>query len=220
MKTTKFLIPTAAIVVSALTSCENPADKTTGAEVKDPVETPAEQTAEPSTDSTRFVITSDSTISFVGSKVTGSHDGGFKSFTGHFTADTDHQVSGGKIVIDMESTWADDDKLTTHLKSEDFFHIEEHPESVFTVTSVEHQDGDQYAISGNLKLRGVEKNITFPATATTTDAGVKIDAEFDINRTDWGIVYKGKADDLIREEVVIKFDLTAKPEKASDNTDA
>ena len=210
---TKFntiIIPTTAIFAAALTSCENPADKTTEADVKDAVDV-----EEPSTDDaasmTRYVISTDSTISFVGSKVTGSHDGGFKTFTGHFTTDENHEVNGGQIMIDMSTTWADDDKLTKHLKSEDFFYIEEHPESHFTVTSVEKKDGNNYAISGNLKLRGVEKNITFPATATTTDDGVKIDAEFDIDRTDWGIVYKGKADDLIRPEVVIKFDLTASP---------
>ena len=41
---------------------------------------------------------------------------------------------------------------------------------------------------------------------------VNIKAEFDINRKDFGIVYAGKADDLIRDEVVIRLDLTAKPE--------
>ena len=38
---------------------------------------------------------------------------------------------------------------------------------------------------------------------------VKTKAEFSINRKDFNIVYKGKPDDLIREEVVIKFDITA-----------
>jgi polyisoprenoid-binding protein YceI len=61
-------------------------------------------------------------------------------------------------------------------------------------------------------LRGVEKNITFPATATMDGDAIKVQAEFDIKRKDWGIVYAGKADDLIRNEVVIKFDLTATPE--------
>jgi polyisoprenoid-binding protein YceI len=210
MKSLSYLVPSAsALLVFTLASCENPADGTADAEVSDAVEIAAE-----SEGAVRYVITRDSEISFVGSKVTGSHDGGFKDFAGHFSVDGDEAVTGGEIVIDMESTWADDDKLTGHLKSEDFFHIEAHPESVFTVTSVEKNEDGGYMVSGNLKLRGEEKNITFPATASTTADGVKIDAEFDINRTDWGIVYKGKADDLIREEVVIRFDLTAKPEGA------
>jgi hypothetical protein len=37
-------------------------------------------------------------------------------------------------------------------------------------------------------------------------------SEFDINRKDFGIVYPGKPDDLIRDEVVIRLDLKATPE--------
>ena len=42
---------------------------------------------------------------------------------------------------------------------------------------------------------------------TVTADTVSVDAEFAINRKDFGIVYKGKADDLIRDEVVIKLNL-------------
>ncbi|BCX48859.1 hypothetical protein HAHE_27670 [Haloferula helveola] len=204
MKATTIIAPS--LIAAALVSCENPADKTADATTTDAVEAPSE-----SATGAKYVIADGSTISFVGSKVTGSHDGGFKSFTGSFSVDESGEVTGGTISIDMDSTWSDAEKLTGHLKSEDFFHVEEHPESTFTVTQVEKSDSG-YSISGNLKLRGVEKNITFPATASKDGDTVKVQAEFDINRKDWGIVYAGKADDLIRDEVVIKFDLTASPE--------
>ena len=203
MKTNILIIPS--LFAAALVSCENPADQTTDATTTDAVE------ANGSAEGTSYVLADGSSISFVGSKVTGKHDGGFKAFTGGFTVDEDGEVTGGEIVIDMDSTWSDADKLTEHLKAEDFFHVAEHPESKFTVTGVEKTDSG-YSISGNLLLRGVEKNITFPATATKDGDMVKVAAEFDIKRKDWGIVYAGKADDLIRNEVVIKFDLTAEPE--------
>jgi polyisoprenoid-binding protein YceI len=203
MKPTTIILNTA--LAAAFVSCENPADKTADATTTEAVETSGAPAA-----GTTYVITDESTISFVGSKVTGRHDGGFKSFSGSFTVDDD-SVTGGEITINMASTWSDAEKLTGHLKSEDFFHIEEHPESKFTVTGVEKTD-EAYTISGNLLLRGVEKNITFPATATMDGDAIKVQAEFDIKRKDWGIVYAGKADDLIRNEVVIKFDLTATPE--------
>lgn len=189
----------------ALVSCENPADNTADAATTDAV------TPTASAEGTAYAIADTSTITFVGSKVTGSHDGGFKAFSGTFTVNDDDEVTGGEIVIDMNSTWSDADKLTEHLKAEDFFHVAEHPESKFTVTGVE-KSGEGYSISGNLMLRGVEKNITFPASASKDGDAVKVTAEFDIKRKDWGIVYAGKADDLIRDEVVIKFDLTAAPE--------
>ena len=204
MKST--LIPVAAFAV-ALASCENPADNTADAAVKEAVEPAAS-----ATQGVRYVLAPTSTIGFVGSKVTGSHEGGFKTLSGHFNVDADDEVSGGTIVIDMDSTWSDADKLTEHLKSADFFDVPNHKESTFTVTSVEKTGEGAYNVSGNLKLRGTEKNITFPATATKDGDTVKVTAEFDIKRKDWGIVYAGKADDLIRDEVVIKFDLTATPE--------
>ncbi len=44
--------------------------------------------------------------------------------------------------------------------------------------------------------------------------GISAIAEFSIKRFDFGIVYPGKADDLIRDEVLIKLDLRAAPESA------
>jgi hypothetical protein len=51
--------------------------------------------------------------------------------------------------------------------------------------------------------------VTFPATIAVDDSSVSVKSEFSINRKDFGIVYAGKADDLIRDDVVIKLDLNA-----------
>jgi hypothetical protein len=42
---------------------------------------------------------------------------------------------------------------------------------------------------------------------------VTVDSEFAINRKDFGIVYAGKADDLVRDDVVIKLDLKSPRQK-------
>ena len=68
-------------LAALISSCGNPADTTTDAEVTDAVEKETITTSE----GVKYVFTEDSTIGFTGSKVTGSHDGGFKTFTGHFT---------------------------------------------------------------------------------------------------------------------------------------
>ena len=62
-------------------------------------------------------------------------------------------------------------------------------------------------------MRGVKKSVKFPATITITPADVAVKAEFAINRKDFGIVYAGKADDLIRDDVVIKLDLKSARKK-------
>ena len=192
-------------------SCENPADKTESAVVGDAVEVDA--AADVTADAVTYTIQSSSEINFVGSKVTGSHDGGFKTFTGSFTvADGKLVGTGHRVVIDMSSVWSDNDNLTAHLKNEDFFDIENHAESIFELTGLEETGANEFRVSGNLTLTGNTRNITFPATASVDGESVSIHAKFDINRKDFGIVYSGRADDLIRDEVVIELKITAAPE--------
>ena len=64
-------------------------------------------------------------------------------------------------------------------------------------------------VTGDLELRGQKKAVTFPAVIKVAPDSVSVAAEFAINRKDFGIVYAGKADDLIREDVVIKLDLNS-----------
>lgn len=189
-------------------ACENPADKTEAATVKDAVE----NTVSTAEGGTKYDFAESSTVNFIGSKVTGSHSGGFKKVTGHFTVKEGALVGNDhKVVIDINSLWSDADKLTGHLKSADFFDAEQFPESTFEATSLTRKSDTSYEVSGNFTLHGVTKNITFPATVTESGESVKIASRFDINRKDFGIVYAGKTDDLIRDEVVIELALEVKP---------
>jgi polyisoprenoid-binding protein YceI len=203
------LLPLSIVFVS----CDNPADKTESATVTDAVETPA-TTAAPAQGGVTYALQPESEIHFVGSKVTGSHNGGFKTFTGTFTvADGKLVGTGQKIEIQMDSIWSDNDNLTGHLKNEDFFNVEKHPTSTFELTGLEAGEGEgAYKVSGNLTILGNTRNLTFPATAKMDGEKATIHAKFDINRTDWGITYAGKADDLIRNEVVIELKLVAAPQ--------
>src|SRR5262245_42197309 len=80
-----------------------------------------------------FKLTGDNTeIKFTGTKKAGKHDGGFKKLTGTAT------VEGDKIAIDVEieteSLYSDNDGLTRHLKSGDFFGVKDNPKSTFKTT--------------------------------------------------------------------------------------
>lgn len=207
MKNKTLILASAAALLFA--ACENPADKTTNATVSDAVKV----TATAATAGVKYAFSPASEILFIGSKVTGSHHGGFRKFTGSFTvADKALVGTGQKIVIDMNSLWADDAKLAGHLKSADFFNVEKFPQSTFELTGLKSVSEGNYQVSGNLTLNGISKNIAFPASASVEGDKAKIHAKFDINRKDFGIVYAGKADDLIRDEVVIELKLEAAPE--------
>lgn len=209
MRKLSFLCCTLALMAVVTGSrCANPADNKPSAVVK---EAATEQEESPG--GKYLMITEGSRIEFVGSKVTGSHDGGFKNFKGEVhLVDGRPEKSSIRVSIDTESLWADNEKLTGHLKSPDFFDVATHPMAKFQSTEIiKTGEGDAYTIVGNLDLHGVTKSISFPATIKVEGDQVFARSEFSLKRFDFGIVYPGKADDLIRDEVVVKLDLTAGP---------
>jgi polyisoprenoid-binding protein YceI len=151
-----------------------------------------------------------STVKFVGSKIVGgSHDGGFKTFQGTMYLDPEKaEVLRVEADIDMNSTWADDDKLTAHLKTPDFFDVVKYPDAKFVTTEIKAggKDGASHTLVGNLTLHGVTKSIEFPATLTVTEDQAALTSEFYIKRSDFGIT---NSPGIIREEVVIKLDVKA-----------
>ena len=189
MKSSIKLLITPLILI--LASCSNPADSTVDAKIAEVAK------AATSIDGKTYIFNKDSTIGFIGSKVTGSFD--LK----------DDEPQSGQFTIDMNSTWSDDERLTKHLKAEDFFDVENYPESKFVATNFSKSLEGKYELSGNFTLRGVTKNITYPTQVIHNENSVLLKAEFDINRQDFGISYAGKVDDLIRDEVIIKLNLIA-----------
>ena len=168
----------------------------------------------PTDASTNFVFSHDgSQIGFQGAKVTAKHDGSFGTFHGTIQlVDNDPTKAQVKAEIDIASLAIEPAKLAGHLKAPDFFDVAKFPKAIFTSTSVRAngEKGATHTVTGNLELHGVVKSISFPASIKTSSDAVDVDAEFAINRKDFGIVYPGMPDDLIKEDVLIKLKLHAK----------
>lgn len=151
-----------------------------------------------------------SKLEWTGSKVTAKHDGGFKTFRGNITLPDGSAEKGAvNVEIDTDSLFTTPEKLVGHLKSADFFDVEKFPKASFTSTEVKKGGEKGHTVTGNLTFHGVTKSIAFPASIKATPTSVDVDAEFSINRKDFGLVYTGKADDLIRDDVVIKLTVRA-----------
>ena len=172
---------------------------------------------------TLVVDTVSSEVGWTGRKVTGKHDGSFGSYDGYLIVDTTG-VKAVRLHFDTRTITSDTERLTTHLKSADFFDVERFPDAVFESTSivpiadsVDAATGQQtqFSVTGNLTMHGVTKSVSFPASIRKSPSSVAARAEFAINRKDWGIVYTGKPDDLIRDEVDIRFNVVARPKGAS-----
>lgn len=162
------------------------------------------------------VDTSQSSVQWTGRKVSGEHHGDVQIKSG--TLSIEHgKLVGGNFVIDLTTITNHDldgeykGKLEGHLKSADFFDVDNHPEASFEITNVnDGAEAGHVVISGNLTIRGVTKNITFDAQVQeVTDTAVKATADFNIAREDWGVNYAGQADDLISKEINFKVTLVA-----------
>ena len=212
MHTSRSVVPAVALTsLLALAACEDPADHAPAAEVQAAATEPA-RPAEG--DDAREQLTIDaarSSVGFTGSKVTGSHDGTFGQFSGTVRLDPDSiPDSSVSITIQTASVRIEPERLRTHLTSPDFFDVAQFPTATFESTRiVAGGEGGTHTVTGNLTLHGQTRAITFPANIEVSEGEVHATAEFTINRRDFGIVYAGMPDDLIRDGVVIRFDVRA-----------
>lgn len=193
------------VITTALVGCKNPGADVAPASVEAAPESEAK--AAPGKPLASLSIDpSNSKVEFVGAKVTASHPGGFTDFSGKLDLGDPLEQSRIEITIQTASLYADKEKLTKHLKSPDFFDVAQFPTALFRSTEIK-KEGEGHLISGDLTLHGVTKRISFPASVAVTEAQVSANSEFSIDRKDFGIVYPGMPDDLIRDLVVIKLSL-------------
>lgn len=195
-------------------ACNNdPAKDKAKATVSEPgVATQA--TAQPGKSVTSYKFSNaDSKITYVGAKVTRKHDGGFGTFSGTIQA-PDNDATKGSVTVDIDvaSVTSDEAKLTGHLKTPDLLDVAKFPKAKFSSTAIKTggENGATHTVTGNLELHGVTKAITFPATIKLSPEAADVDAEFVINRKDFGIVYPGMPDDLIKDAVSLKLSIRAK----------
>jgi polyisoprenoid-binding protein YceI/rhodanese-related sulfurtransferase len=108
----------------------------------------------------------------------------------------------GRFVVDMtriqNTNLAGDPKQPTlirHLKSDDFFFVDRFPEAVFdlegaTLYNPPEKTRPNFHVNGRLTLRGIQAPLSFDATANPgTDGGVLVEADLNLDRTDWGVIY-------------------------------
>lgn len=156
-------------------------------------------------------------IHFTGSKVTGSHTCRFDRWNGKFVPGAEGSLEKASLTfsVEIDSIYCDWDsrskwteKFEKHMKADDFLQAKKHPKATFVSHAIETNDKGA-TVTGALTMRGVSNTISFPAEITAKGS-FSAKARFDINRKKWGIEYKGKPDNLVRDEVVLDIQLAAK----------
>lgn len=119
--------------------------------------------------------------------------------------------------IDAASISTRDENRDGHIKSADFFDIENHPTWTFTSTAVKGSDND-FTLVGDLTLRGVTKSVELEVefVGVNTDPWGNTKAGFEakgkINRKDFGVEWNAPLETggvLVGEEVKIELNIQA-----------
>ena len=166
-----------------------------------------------------------SSVTWKGKKVTNEHNGtlGMKDAT--IIMDGENFVSAN-IVFDMNEITCTDlneeygAKLIGHLKSDDFFSVASHPTALFrasefTMLRAPDENGNNYRVTGNLTIKGVTNEISFPDSIKSAEETLKINGTAIFDRSKWNIRYGSGSffddlgDQLIYDDVEISFSITA-----------
>ncbi len=110
---------------------------------------------------------------------------GFEKFSGEAVV-KDGNVTSIEVDIDTDSIFSFNPSLTQHLKNADFFEVNEYPAARFESTKIEGA-APNVTVTGKLTLRGVTREVSFPATVAVTDEALTLGSEFKINRFDFGM---------------------------------
>jgi polyisoprenoid-binding protein YceI len=115
--------------------------------------------------------------------------GTFTKFSGQAEVDSSAKsLKSLSFDIDANSLSTEFSKLTSHLKSQDFFDTREHPKASFKSTKVTAgTKPGEYTITGDLTLHGVTKSIKAPATVSFSDKGFTLTSKFAIDRSEFGM---------------------------------
>jgi polyisoprenoid-binding protein YceI len=141
--------------------------------------------------------------------------GKFKEFSGTISYDdkdiTKSSVSGTIKTASLDTGVADRDN---HLRSADFFDVEKNPEITFKSTKIE-KSGDDATVTGDLTIKGVTKEVKFPATVNGPikdpwgNSRLGFSFNLEINRMDYGISWSKTMDSggmVVSKEIKIQID--------------
>lgn len=120
--------------------------------------------------------------------------GRFEEFDVDVTVDERGVPTRITAEIDAASITTGNDGRDQHLRSADFFDVENHPKVRFESTAITPK-GDGHEVQGQLTIRGVTKPVTFQAelsefiTDPWGNSRIAAEASGKLDRTDWGLTW-------------------------------
>ncbi|NEN24007.1 sodium-translocating pyrophosphatase [Cryomorpha ignava] len=164
------------------------------------------------------VTPSNSSFTWVAKKVTGQHNGsihaiGKVEMVENLLIDAMFEIDMESIkVLDLKDA-ENNDKLTTHLMSEDFFGVDQYPTSLFQITNSSKDGTGAYVFEGELTIKGNKQKVSGVYDVIARGDDNVITGAFDFDRTDYDIKYRSGqffsdlGDKMIYDEVLIGFEI-------------
>lgn len=143
--------------------------------------------------------------------------GEFRKFTAELNSDgKDFIADSIKVNIDASSIFTNSDDRDTHLKSADFFDVENYKELTFAGASLKKIDDENFQLKGNLTIKGISKEVVLDVEFGGINkdpwgnekAGFSLNGK--INRKDWGLTWNAALETggvLVSDEVKLSAEV-------------
>lgn len=141
-------------------------------------------------------VDGDDSVTFVIRNFGIGTEGEFKGLKGAINWDaTNPTASTFNVSVDANTINTNIDSRDNHLRKEEYFNVAKYPTINFISTSVSTNN-----IAGNLTIKGITKQISFPITVTPSGNGYIFEGNFTINRLDYGV---GSSSMVLSDDVKI-----------------
>lgn len=143
--------------------------------------------------------------------------GAFNEVSGYAVLDPEDPArSEIEVRVQLASIDTRNQQRDDHLRSADFFDVENHPEMIFKATNVDEVDEDNYVVVGELSIRGTSRPLTIPLQLVglerdqTGALRAGLEGTRRIDRREWGVEWNTRLDSggmLVSEKITLEFEL-------------
>ncbi|HKC27151.1 MAG TPA: YceI family protein [Jatrophihabitans sp.] len=145
--------------------------------------------------------------------------GSFDEFEGSAVIDGANPANSSvTVTLQVPSINTRNEQRDAHLRTNDFLDAENHPVVTFKSTSIAHEGGDDFVVTGDLTIKGVTKSIEFPlefqgaATDPFGNNRIGLEGSVVINRKDWGVNWNAALETggvLVSDKITLEFEISA-----------
>jgi polyisoprenoid-binding protein YceI len=161
-------------------------------------------------------LSSQSYLRWYGEELTGKTHFGNLSFKKAQINLQDGVITSGNFLVNMTSLTVEDlsgggkAKLTSHLKSDDFFSVEKHPEAILTITQKAKVENGVQSLVGELTIKGINHPVEFTMTLGENNSA-KAQLTFDRSKYEVrfrsGSFFENLGDKLILDDIKLEAKL-------------